>query len=85
MKIYDYINKKNNNNLQDKYKKRNKSDARAADKYIYYCKSCNRCWQYSYQAQKDDKSKADKKMYIRFYFDFPTYGKKRKTCQWCKE
>ena len=54
---------------------RKNTDAFKADEHIYYCKSCNRCWEKSKQTTK--------KNYIEFYEDFVTYGKKRKICKYC--
>jgi hypothetical protein len=53
---------------------RKNTDAFKADEHIYYCKSCNRCW---------EKSKQTTKNHIEFYEDFVTYGKERKICKYC--
>ena len=61
------------------------TDAKAADNDIHYCTKCKRCWEINYIAFRYRKDKnTDQNSYINYYCDFPTYGKKRKICKWCK-
>ena len=71
--------------VKNKYNNRDQNDSVLADKNISYCKKCNRCWELSYIAAKNDKHKQSKEYYTKYYVDFPRYGKKKKTCKWCKE
>ena len=70
--------------MRKKYKKKYKSDAKLADHNICLCKKCNRCWEVVFITYKNIINKSKKKKYIKYYTDFPTYGKKKKTCVWCK-
>ncbi len=49
-------------------------DATLADKYIYFCTSCSKCWEVT-------KTKWQKR--IEYYHNFPSYKKKRKVCERC--
>lgn len=49
-------------------------DAALADKYIFYCLTCKRCWEKT-KTRWDDS--------IRYYDNFPSYKKKRKICLRC--
>jgi len=57
-----------------KKEERKNIDAFKADQHIYYCNSCDRCW---------EKTKQQSRNYIEMYEDFVTYGKERKICKYC--
>ena len=84
MEYFDFIEFKQKR-TKTRYKARDKRDSVLADENIKYCKKCNRCWEISYIAGKNDKHKQDKDCYIKYYVDFPKYGKKKTICKWCKE
>ncbi len=50
-------------------------DGTLADSNIYYCESCDRCWQVKYVTSANG---------INYYEDFPRYKRERKTCKGCK-
>ena len=50
-------------------------DAELADKTIFYCTSCKRCYEPSRVNWQD---------YTHYYEDFVSYGKPRKICKKCK-
>ncbi len=50
-------------------------DGNFADRNIYYCESCDRCWQVKYVTSANG---------INYYEDFPTFKRERKTCKGCK-
>ena len=54
-------------------------DANAADRNIKYCKDCNKCWEIDHGA------KINGVTIIRYYVDFPTRGKIRESCLYCKK
>jgi hypothetical protein len=80
MEYFDFFTFKYRS-TKTKYNTRDKMDSKLADENINYCKKCNRCWEIN---AKNDRSK-QKEFYIKYYIDFPRYGKKKKTCKWCKE
>ena len=53
----------------------NTSLRKFADKEIYHCKGCGRCWQTQYVTSANG---------INYYDDFPKYKRKHKTCKRCK-
>jgi len=50
-------------------------DARKADRNIKYCIKCKKCWESIYYGSKQN---------TYHYFDFPTYGKQKELCNYCK-
>jgi hypothetical protein len=54
-------------------------DATAADRNIKYCQDCNKCWEI------DHGTKIQGVTIVRYYVDFPTRGKEREICIYCKE
>ena len=63
-----------------KFNERNraKTDARKADRNIYFCTSCNKCWEVIGKNQGYSKNS------ISYYKNFPTNGKVKKQCKICK-
>ena len=63
-----------------KFNERNraKTDARKADRNIYFCTSCNKCWEVIGKNQGYSKNS------VSYYKNFPTYGKEKKQCKMCK-
>jgi len=57
-------------------------DSLNADEVIKYCETCNKCWEKT-RLGITENSRTVEKNFIIFYEDFPTYGKKRKTCHQC--
>jgi len=55
-------------------KSRKNLDATLADKCIYFCTSCSKCWEVT-------KTKWQKR--IEYYHNFPSYKKPRKICKRC--
>jgi hypothetical protein len=56
-----------------------KSDARRADKFIFYCTKCKTVWEDNTRVGGDSKTKSK----INWYQDFPKYGKQKKCCPKC--
>lgn len=61
-----------------KYHKNSNREGLLTDETVHFCESCSRCWEITKL-----KSRGITLGYF-FYTDFPTYGKKRKTCGECK-
>ena len=57
-----------------KHNERKNLDAELADRCIFYCDICMRCW---------EKTKARWNRKIEYYDNFVTYGKQRKICKEC--
>ena len=63
---------------QHVFKKREQKrnlDAELADKTIFYCTSCKRCY---------EPSRVNWHKNTQFYDDFVSYGKPRKLCEKCR-
>ena len=60
-------------------------DAKKADQEIKYCTSCKRCWQIDNESSRTMFNRARKKIVYNHYDNFPTIGKKRKTCMQCSK
>tara|TARA_Y100000592_G_scaffold50078_1_gene79333 strand:+ start:21698 stop:21919 length:222 start_codon:yes stop_codon:yes gene_type:complete len=58
-----------------------KADAKRADKLIYYCCSCKKCWE---TIEARSYMKSGNYHTIIYLHDFPTYGKQKQTCPNCK-
>ena len=69
--IIDYIPRI----IETSYSRKN-YDSKKADDAVFYCKSCKNCW--------EEVNTSSKNTQVYFYKNFPTYGKKRKTCGECK-
>ncbi len=48
----------------------------SADKDVRYCSECKRCWEGKYRPNR---------VGVKYYKDFPSYGKSRVICENCKE
>ena len=74
LKDWDWLFTSMNPSVGTSYGKRGEH---SIDERIYYCKTCNRCWQLSTIIQHRSKTE--------HYEDFPTIGRKRKKCNFCKK
>ena len=54
-------------------------EARNTDARVRFCVKCRKCWEY---LSIDTNSR--KKREVRYYKDFPTYGKEKQKCDRCK-
>tara|TARA_R100000234_G_C4953448_1_gene158464 strand:+ start:214 stop:519 length:306 start_codon:yes stop_codon:yes gene_type:complete len=60
------------------------SDAKRADDEILHCTKCNFCWQFNSQLSRTKHYKNNNiKLYL-YYENFPTYGRKKRTCPDCE-
>jgi len=59
-------------------------DGKRTDKKVFYCESCERCWEVEFYIS-GQKYAAKKSKMIRHISNFPSYGKPRKICRQCKE
>lgn len=73
-------NYRSKNSKIKKFNERNyaKNDAKKADRNIYFCTSCNTCWEIIGKNQGYSKNS------VSYYENFPTYGKIKKQCIRCK-
>ena len=60
-------------------------DAIKADENIYFCKNCNHCWQIDWEESRSTYNRKIGKVVYKHYDNFPTFKKKRKTCNICEE
>ena len=59
-------------------------DAKKADKHIKYCVTCKKCWQIDLESSRETYNRLLKITIYNYYENFPSIGKKRKTCNRCK-
>ena len=76
-KHYDKVTKK-----RGAYKN---SLAHDADKNIFHCKKCKKCWQYDKLRNNRKENKAENKKLFYYFNDFPSYGKNKVICPNCRE
>ena len=87
--IDDIINNKQevirgpNRNKRANYKT-SSFDAYRADKQVKYCTKCKKCWELDTTAVRNLKGQKKGTQLLNHYPNFPSYGKKRKTCLVCK-
>jgi len=64
----------------------NSYDSKLADKYVYHCLDCKKCWEIKviYRVKKRI-GQRNIKDFINYYFNFPTYGKQKKQCPRCED
>jgi len=74
MKWYHEQYNKVSSNVTSEVHRHSKYDSKHADKNIYHCNGCNRCWEESWLSSTKT---------ITYYVDFPTYKKKKKACSSC--
>mgnify|MGYP003140878093 CR=1 FL=1 len=64
----------------------NSYDSKLADKYVYHCLDCKKCWEIKVGYRVNKKGgKRNIKDFISYYFNFPTYGKQKKQCPRCED
>ena len=48
---------------------------------LFFCKECNRVWEYEFQSARI----ANKKTSLIYYANFPSYKKNQKVCDYCEK
>mgnify|MGYP003142130450 CR=1 FL=1 len=54
---------------------------KTADDTTFFCKECNRVWEYEFQSARI----ANKKTSLIYYANFPSYKKNQKVCEYCEK
>ena len=67
--------------VREIYAKQN-NEGKLTDLNVHHCTSCGRCWEQTKACKWKDRVRVSIRGYY-FYNDFPTYGKKKKTCVSC--
>ena len=54
---------------------------KTADDTPFFCKKCNRVWEYEFQSARI----INKKTSLIYYPNFPSYKKNKKVCEYCEK